>query len=1061
MGTAPLQIQMLGGFGVSLAGRSVPARAWRLRKAKSLVKLLALADGHCAHRSEIGELLWPERSEASVANNCAQALHAARRALEACGAAGDVVMSTSDGLLVLREPLRIDLEEFESAAARARERRTPDAVRSALALCTGELLPEDRYEDWTTARRDAVREHQLRLLIELAELYAAAGEPAQAIEALQRAVVADPLHEGAHRALMRLFTTCGRRQQALAQYERLRGALRRELEADPDPASRRLYREILSGRFMEHAPASVEERAACAELAPPGNLPAPRTSFIGRERELAELGRLLARTRVLTLTGPGGCGKTRLALELAAAARHRFEHGAWLVGLASVSHEAVVAPAIATALGVQLRSDRERAAVLAEQIGERRMLLLLDNCEHVIDAGAHITAQIVRACPNVVVVATSREPLHIASELVWRVPSLSLPDPARPWASEAVQLFCERAAEVTPGVRPGADEMPAVVEICLRLDGMPLAIELAAARAGIVSPAQIAERLGDSLALLRSGSRAVLTRQQTLEGTLAWSHDLLTAGERILFRRLSVFAGSFDIDAAECVAAGDGIERSDIVELLSRLVDKSLVQCIRHRYRLLETVRQYGRQRLREAGEADRTEAAHRRYYARRADALGATGSPEALEPDHDDLRAALGSALAHDPPAALRMACALEGFWMARGHFAEGAGWLSRALAAAPERGALRGRALLAACALDVRRGAPQRIVELGRESVEIFRGLGDRTGAAWALGEVGLLEMVHSDFDDARRTLEASIAAGDAAVAAAGRLGQGVVAYCQGNYAGARNLLHASLELFADLPHETATRFRATHANPVVTPEGPHGAPRSAFEDTLHTFRPIGAGEAAAYASVNLAEAWRAEGRYSEARASLERALAGFRELDDATGVAAAFNALGNLARSAGEPARGAALLEEALALRRRLGDRRDIGMSLASTGLLMSRAGDAAGARRAIHDALAIFEETEDRPGIAGMWQNLGWIELEAGDPATACDLLEGSVRKWDEQLIVRGAGWSAALLVEAAEAAGDAARALRALQQAIEAFEHVGEAHGLAHAEALARKPLMAR
>lgn len=211
MRNAPLQIQMLGGFGVSRAGRSVPAQAWRLRKAKSLVKLLALAEGHCAHRSAIGELLWPERSEASVANNCAQALHAARRALDACGAGGDAVISTSDGLLFLREPLRIDLEEFEAAAAWACERRTPDAVRAALALCTGERLPEDRYEDWTTARREAVREHQLRLLIELAELRAAAGEPAQAIEALQRAVVADPLHEGAHRALMRLFATCGRR----------------------------------------------------------------------------------------------------------------------------------------------------------------------------------------------------------------------------------------------------------------------------------------------------------------------------------------------------------------------------------------------------------------------------------------------------------------------------------------------------------------------------------------------------------------------------------------------------------------------------------------------------------------------------------------------------------------------------------------------------------------------------------------------------------------------------------------------------------------------------------
>ena len=300
--------------------------------------------------------------------------------------------------------------------------------------------------------------------------------------------------------------------------------------------------------------------------------------------------------------------------ELAAAVQGRFPHGAWFVELASVSDEALVAPGIATALGLQLRSDRDPSDVLVDHIGDRRLLLVLDNCEHLIDACARVTARLERACPNAVVVTTSREPLHIAGELVWRVPSLSLPDPARPSSSEAVRLFFQRA-------EASDEDMPAVVEICLRLDGMPLAIELAAARAGILAPSQIAERLGDSLALLRSGNRAVLTRQQTLQGTLAWSHDLLTDSERTLFRRLSVFAGTFDIDAAECVGAGDGIEAAEVVDLFGRLVDKSLVQCGRHRYRLLETVRQYGRERLRESGEADRVEAAHRRCYAARAEA--------------------------------------------------------------------------------------------------------------------------------------------------------------------------------------------------------------------------------------------------------------------------------------------------------------------------------------------------------------------------------------------------------------------------------------------------------
>ena len=1040
MGHVPLRIQLLGGFAVSRAGRPVPPGAWRLRKAKSLIKLLALANGHRVLRSEIGELLWPERAPASVQNNCAQALHVARRALEACGADGDAIASTSDGLLALREPVDVDLDTFEAAAARGAELRTVEMVRAALDLYAGELLPEDLYEDWTAARREAVREQHLRLLMDLAELHVDAGKPPEAIEALERAVVADPHHEGAHRALMRIFAACGRRQRALDQYQRLRQTLRRELEADPDPATRRLYRQLLS-----------------AEAEPPpaprvGNLPQARTSFVGRSRELTELDRLLRRTRILTLTGPGGCGKTRLALELAAKIRSRFTHGVWFVELASVSDESLAAPAIVTALGLQLRSRRDPSDGLVDHIGERRLLLLIDNCEHLIEACARVIARLESTCPNAVILATSREPLHIAGELVWRVPSLSLPDQDRPSSSEAVRLFYQRAAEASD------EDLSAVVEICLRLDGMPLAIELAAARAGILSPPQIAERLGDSLALLRTGSRALLTRQQTLQGTLAWSHDLLTRSEQTLFRRLSVFAGTFDIDAAERVGAGQGIEPAEVVDLLGRLVDKSLVQCDRHRYRLLETVRQYARGRLREAGEADRVEAAHRGCYAARAETAP---SPAALDPDHDDLRAALASALAREPPVALRMATALESFWMARGHFAEGARWLAHALAAAPEPTELRARALLAACALDVRRGAPQQIVELGRESVEILREQGDREGIGWALGELGLLQMVKSEFAAGRRTLDAGIAIGDRAIAAGGRLGQGVIAYCQGDYAGARELLQTSLELFAGVPDEPHERFRATHANPVVTLEGPDGTPRSAFEDTLHTFRQIGVRAAAAYANVNLGEAWRADAHYVPARAALERALETFREVEDAAGEAAAVNALGNLARSAGDVTGARELLEEALAIRRRLGDRRDIGMSLASLGLMHARTGDPDTARAAIREAAAIFEETEDRPGQAGMLQDLGWVELETGDPAAAIELLERSVVKWRQQLILRGVGWTAALLAEAAEAADDAPRAQRALAQAVEAFRQAGEARGLAHAAALARRPLMAR
>src|SRR5436190_1201588 len=360
LATPPLRVRVLGGFGVAVGERPVPESAWRLRKAKSVIKLLARATG------------------------------------------------------------------------------TIDAYRDALALYGGELLPEDRYEDWTAGQREALRELHLALLLELAEHHAGLGDAAGAVEALQRAVVDDPLHEEAHRRLMRLFAEVGRRQQALAQYQQLRQTLRREYEADPDPETRRLFGDILAGRLDPVAPTE-----APAEARPPGarrgparegagprhNLPVQLTSFVGRERELGELRGQLHRSRLLTLTGPGGAGKTRLALEVAAERLRDYDDGVWLVELAALADPGLVAQETAVVLGMQLRSQDDAGAALARLIGERRLLLLLDNCEHLIGACARLAEELLRACSGLAILATSREPLHIGGEVTVRVPSLALPDP--------------------------------------------------------------------------------------------------------------------------------------------------------------------------------------------------------------------------------------------------------------------------------------------------------------------------------------------------------------------------------------------------------------------------------------------------------------------------------------------------------------------------------------------------------------------------------------------------------------------------------------------------------
>ncbi len=343
-------------------------------------------------------------------------------------------------------------------------------------------------------------------------------------------------------------------------------------------------------------------------------MPIQLTSFIGREREVTELTRLLGEARLVTLTGSGGCGKTRLAYQVALSILEAYPDGVWATELAPISDATVIPTAVATALGIREHSERSIMEALTQHLQTKRALLVLDNCEHLIDGCAHLAQSLVQACPEVTILATSREPLAIAGERAYYVPSLSLPQqqndtsPDAVGASEAARLLIERICAVQPQFTLSTQNAPAVARICRQLDGIPLALEMVAALSRAVSIEQIADRLDDRFALLTQGSRSVLPRHQTLRAVIDWSYDLLFVPERILFRRLSVFPDKFSLDAAETICAGDGLNRSSVLNLLSRLVDKSLVlmeaQHGEARYHLLETIRQYGYGKLDDAGEA-------------------------------------------------------------------------------------------------------------------------------------------------------------------------------------------------------------------------------------------------------------------------------------------------------------------------------------------------------------------------------------------------------------------------------------------------------------------------
>jgi predicted ATPase len=652
-----------------------------------------------------------------------------------------------------------------------------------------------------------------------------------------------------------------------------------------------------------------------------------------------------------------------------------------------VSDPAFVVAEVAAALGVQQRSARDPIELLAARLGDARVLLVLDNCEHLIGACATLAERLLRACPNLRILATSRERLRIGGEVAWRVPPLALPP-----GSEAVELFCRRAADADPGFAMDESNAAAIADICRRLDGMPLALELAAARVAVLSPTQIAQRLTDALDLLGGGSRTGLTRQQTLRATLAWSHDLLDDSERELYRRLGIFAGGFGVDAVEHICVCE-----DALGVLARLVDKSLVQVEPgpdgNRYRLLETVRQDARQRLAAAGEVAGLEADHRAWFLALAESADRDADPdvaaewpvERLEASYDDLRAALGSAVLRDPPAALRLAGALFWFWMARGDFVEGRRWIEDALVAAPEPTYERARVLVCAGAMDLRtRGVPG-MVALGEQALEILRGLGNRRGIARGYEWLGVMAMGKMDFPRAEEALDEGLelagAIGDDVVGVAIRHAQGVLAGCRGENALARELLGETLERLAAIGEDAGPLCWAMQISPVVIPCGRGASLRCYFEDTYCLFRTVRSRAATGYALCNVAAAWRSDGDYAAAHAALEDALTRFREIEDDLGAGVALNALGNLARSTGELEAGRRWLEEALTLRRAARDAREIATTLTSLGMLALSAGDQAEGERLMDEALAIYVRNDDGPGRLGVRLNLGDFALDS--------------------------------------------------------------------------------
>ena len=692
-------------------------------------------------------------------------------------------------------------------------------------------------------------------------------------------------------------------------------------------ATLRLYQITAPGLAREFpAPRTAE--------APRNNLQLEVTSFIGREREIEQATGMLERSSLLTLTGPGGVGKTRIGLRLARGLLDHFEDGVWIVECGTLTDPGFVLPSVVSAIGLTESAGRSLLPAIVDHLRNKRLLLVLDDCDAVLGECAQLAEALVRSCPNVRVLATSREALGVRGEAILPIASLATPDavstlrPQDVAAVDACRLFVERAIAVQPTFALTDQNARSVAQICRRLDGVPLAIELAAARVRALPVEQIATRLDDRFRLLTGGSRAALARHQTLRATIDWSYDLLTDPERAVLRRLSVFAGGATLEAAESVCAGDPVDPYEILDVLGRLVEKSLVltdpTTTEARFRLLETVREYARGRLVEAKEGAATLRRHRDWYLAMVDRASPAffSGPEPvawlrqLDHEHDDLRAALDWSLEEpgEGRAGLRMAAGLWRYWEIRGHLSEGRAWLQRTVdAVGGEISALRANALTGAGSLAFMQGDFQAASSFHEASLALHREMGDRQSVGYA----------------------------------------------------ANNLANTAVQL------------------------GDHARARALYEEAIAVSRVLGDETAAAFGAINLADVATRQGDYSAARALHEEILSTVRQRGDRWTEAFALDTFGIATSRAGDREAAGALHTQALAILEAMGDRRGVARVQTHLANLALADGDIARARELFLQSLAIRQDLGDMPGLASAMENLAGA-VATDDPEAASRL-----------------------------------------------------------------------
>lgn len=906
--TPALRFYLLGPLRIERGGQ--PIRLPR-RKVEALVAYLLLHPGPQT-RDYLATLFWGDSSDAQARHSLRTALATVRKEI-----APDLLLADRDHVQLNPDrPCWVDLWALLTLAADVDRNRA--ALPAALALWQGELLA-DCYEEWLIPDREHYRIRLITRFLQVIQSLRARSDYAAAITVAHRLLTVDPANEQAHQHLMFCYMASGDRHAALRQYELCERTLRAELDVPPLPETTSLYRWIKQNR--------QDAQAAAAQIT---NLPIPLTSFVGRTRETAAIKHLLTQSvgcaRLLTLTGAGGSGKTRLAIQVATDLIDHFLHGVWWIELAPLTDWGQIVRAVGKAIGVNEVDHEPCWQSVVDFVGDHALLLVIDNCEHLVGAAAQLMGTLLRHCPNLQVLATSRERLDLAGETVWQVPTLPVPDPAtltqpdQGLAIECIRLFVERAAAVQPGFRLTAANAPAIGTICAQLDGIPLAIELAAARVKVLPVEQIAARLqsaiGTRFTLLTQGSRTAQPRQQTLRAAIDWSYELLTQAERQLFHLVAVFRGGFTLAALEALVAAPAdhpsVTAHATLDLLTQLVDKSLVMVEplegEHRYRLLETLREYAWAHLTASAAVAPVQQAHAIYYLGLAEqAVREMAGPQQqgwlnrAELEHPNLRAALAYFIAHgDGEHALRLAVGIYHFWHVCGYISEGRQWFQQALAhRATATVVTQAKALGAAGWLAYGQSDFATAQALYAESLALFTDTGTQVGIVMVLQSLALVEMK------------------------------------QGEYASAQQRLAQSLELCRTVNYDFGIARGLGALGTLALDQNQPAAARLYYSESLQLHQQLGGQVDIATSYMRIGDAECALGNLAAARANFTACLEIGQTLNYTWLIGNALRGLSMVALAQQDYPQARGYCEEALQLYRRIGDKSLIGFALATLG------------------------------------------------------------------------------------------------------------------------------